>query len=166
MPLVTPKETAERRPQKTKPNSIIEAEGTPVSVRHDGDGLIMGSVDRTLTYRQRGRLRQRKYREIVVAYLDAQPHLPPEVDAVLGKWKRPHSNGVHGEPLFYKIFGDNPKVGDSATLGQVFERTLKGVDKMNDLMRRWAKQGRILVEYKFNEDDPLRSLYTIIKFTQ
>lgn len=108
--------------------------------------------------------KRRKQIKTICDWFDAaKPHATPEVLAIISNWKNPRVGGTgnFGEPLFTKIFGATPKVGDKATLGEVVSRILKGVDKMNQLIKKWAENGTAVVEYVHNEANPLQSVYTI-----
>jgi len=100
----------------------------------------------------------------IIEWVDsAKPALPPEVAAIIANWKNPRSGGSgnFGEPIFSKIFGPSPKAGDKVTLADVVSRSLKGVDKMNQLIKKWAENGTATVEYVHNAQNPLQSVYTI-----
>jgi hypothetical protein len=116
------------------------------------------------------KLKERRKQEKVAIckYLRTLGTLPSEIEAIVHDWENPRQGGggAFGEPLFFKIFGQAPKVGDTVTLNDVVNRTLKGVDKMNELMRKWreggggAKTGTV-VEFAYNASAPLQSVYTI-----
>ena len=48
---------------------------------------------------------------------------------------------------FNKIFGDNPKVGDSISLSAIFAKTLMGKSKVDAYVKKWAAEGTV-VEFK------------------
>lgn len=49
--------------------------------------------------------------------------------------------------LFNKVFGDNPKVGDSITLQTFMEKTLKGKSQLDFYVKnRWAERGITVIE--------------------
>ena len=52
-----------------------------------------------------------------------------------------------GTPVFTKLFGDPPKVGDKITALKVFETTGKGFAEMRKLMKQWAEKQHTTVEY-------------------
>lgn len=64
------------------------------------------------------------------------------------------------EPVFAKLFGDNPQVGDSITIRDVFQKTLKGKSNMDNLVKKWAEKG-IVISYAANAEDITLSTYTI-----
>lgn len=98
---------------------------------------------------------QKKQREllaqngkIVNDYIKTLKNVPQEVvDAAawLGREKK-EAGAVFGKPVFYKIFGNTPKIGDKVTALKVFEETGKGFAEMRQLMKKWAdKQGITVV---------------------
>jgi len=70
-------------------------------------------------------------------------------------------SGAFGESIFNKIFGATPQVGQSATIQDVFTRTMKGVSQMNALVRRWAAKGVAVIEYQHDAANPFQSKYVI-----
>lgn len=62
--------------------------------------------------------------------------------------------------LFKTIFGDNPQVGDSVTLQEVFNKTLKGKSNIDFYVKRWAEKG-IVVSYEADAANLLNSKYVI-----
>lgn len=72
--------------------------------------------------------------------------------------KAPVQNGG----LFTKIFGENPKVGDSVTLRGAFEATTKGKSTIDFYCKKWAEKG-IVVAYKPDAADLFNSKYVIEK---
>lgn len=79
------------------------------------------------------------------------------------KWLTDMANPVSAsgnEPVFGKLFGANPQVGDSITMRDVFEKTLKGKSNIDNLCKKWAEKG-IIVSYKANPEDITLSTYTI-----
>lgn len=63
---------------------------------------------------------------------------------------------------FNVIFGASPKVGDTVTLAEVFNKTLKGKSNIDFYCRKWLEKG-IVVEFKQNSDNILDSVYEITK---
>lgn len=47
---------------------------------------------------------------------------------------------VFGTPVFTKLFGDSPKVGDKVTALKVFETTGKGFAEMRKLIKQWREK--------------------------
>ncbi len=45
-----------------------------------------------------------------------------------------------GTPVFNKLFGDSPKVGDKITALKVFETTGKGFAEMRKLIKQWKEK--------------------------
>ena len=107
--------------------------------------------------------RKRAEQSVVIAFLKTKGPLPPDVQAVVSQWENPVRQGSmnFGEPLFNKIFGAAPKVGDAITLQEVFNKTFKGVDKMNFMIRKWADKKIAVVEYVLNQAEPIKSQYVI-----
>ncbi len=52
-----------------------------------------------------------------------------------------------GTPVFNKLFGATPKVGDKVTALKVFEETGKGFAEMRKLMKQWKEKQNTVVEY-------------------
>ena len=52
-----------------------------------------------------------------------------------------------GIPVFEKLFGATPKVGDKITALKVFETTGKGFAEMRKLMKQWKEKQNTVVEY-------------------
>ena len=52
-----------------------------------------------------------------------------------------------GTPVFTKLFGESPKVGDKATALKVFETTGKGFAEMRKLMKQWKEKNNHIVEF-------------------
>jgi hypothetical protein len=69
--------------------------------------------------------------------------------------------GNFGTPIFNKLFGDTPKVGDTVTLQQVFDITYKGKGQMDSLMKKWKDKNGIEINFAFNKEKPALSTYTI-----
>ena len=85
------------------------------------------------------------------------------MDDKFKKWFSDLANPVSAsgnEPVFGKLFGANPQVGDSITMRDVFEKTLKGKSNIDNLCKKWAEKG-IIVSYKANPEDITLSTYTI-----
>lgn len=61
--------------------------------------------------------------------------------------------------LFTALFGAHPKVGDSITLNDAFQKTLKGKANLDFYVKRWAEKG-IIVTFHQN-DNILESTYVI-----
>jgi len=68
--------------------------------------------------------------------------------------------GFGGTPIFNKLFGASPKVGDSITLQHVFDVTSQGVSKMNGVIRKLAEKG-IVIEYQADAQKASLSKYVI-----
>jgi hypothetical protein len=68
--------------------------------------------------------------------------------------------GIAGPSVFTTLFGDNPKVGDTLTLEQVFNKTYKGKATMDTWLKRWSEKG-ISVSFTPNKEKFLESIYRI-----
>jgi len=62
--------------------------------------------------------------------------------------------------IFTKLFGDNPSVGDSITMAEAFDKTLKGKSAIDAYVKKWAESG-IIVEFELNADKVTDSRYVI-----
>lgn len=62
--------------------------------------------------------------------------------------------------LFNTLFGADPKVGDSISLEDAFNKTLKGKATIDYYVKRWVKQGTI-VTFVPNQANMLKSTYVI-----
>ena len=85
---------------------------------------------------------------------------------VLGLCKDPTEKakgggGFGGPSVFSILFGEHPKVGDTLTLEQAFNKTYKGKSTLDLWVKRWAEKG-IEVEFK-QASKMLESTYTIKK---
>lgn len=69
------------------------------------------------------------------------------------------SNGGSQSSLLTTLFGPSPKVGDSITLADAFNKTFKGKATLDIYVKRWAQKG-VIVEFTSNPD-MLKSTYTI-----
>jgi len=81
---------------------------------------------------------------------------------LLTKAAKAGGGGV-GEPIFDKIFGSNPQVGQSVTVGDVFNKLYKGIDYMNSKCRIWKQKNVAIVKYVHNPQNPIQSQYVIEK---
>lgn len=73
------------------------------------------------------------------------------------------AGGFGGTPVFNKLFGDAPKVGDKITIQDVFNKTMKGISQMTALCRKWEEKNGTIVKYSHNEEKPFLSTYEIVK---
>lgn len=109
--------------------------------------------------------RDAKYNAALLVKKTIEAHklqLTADVIAALELLTRaPRAGGTFGEPLFNKIFGATPAVGQSVTLQDVFNKTQKGADKMASLVRKWESKGVAVVEHVHNSAEPVKSTYTI-----
>jgi len=108
--------------------------------------------------------KRRQQKVDICAYLRSVGNLPANIETIVHDWENPRvggAGGAFGEPFFNKVFGATPKVGDKVTLQDVFNRTFKGVDKMNEFMKKWKEKNTAVVEYIHNPTTPLLSEYVI-----
>lgn len=90
---------------------------------------------------------------------DKKVQLSPEASEALSylcKEGRSSGSVAFGQPVFNKLFGDSPKVGDKITALKVFEVSGKGFAEMRQLMKKWKEKQHIEVVY----DEAVKS-YTI-----
>lgn len=90
---------------------------------------------------------------------DKKVQLSPEASEALSylcKEGRSAGSVAFGQPVFNKLFGDSPKVGDKITALKVFEVSGKGFAEMRQLMKKWKEKQHIDVVY----DEAVKS-YTI-----
>lgn len=69
--------------------------------------------------------------------------------------------GFGGTSFFNKVFGDNPKVGDTITVLDYMKKTLCAKSKLDKAIKEWAEKG-IVVEYT-EKPNQLESVYKIAK---
>lgn len=62
--------------------------------------------------------------------------------------------------VFLSLFGKEPKVGDTFTLEEAFNKTFKGKATLDILIQRWAKKG-VVVECVVNTTRMLDTKYTL-----
>lgn len=70
-----------------------------------------------------------------------------EALAYLCKEGRAAGTSNFGTPVFNKLFGNEPKVGDKVTALKVFETSGKGFAEMRKLMKQWKEKQNTVVEY-------------------
>ena len=94
---------------------------------------------------------------------DKKVELPEQYAKLLNDIVNPvkRSSGSSNNGLFVKLFGAEPKVGDSVTLIDAFRKTLSDKAKIDRYVKQWAEKG-VIVEFKA-EADMLKSTYTIVK---
>lgn len=64
------------------------------------------------------------------------------------------------ESTFNKLFGSNPQVGATCTLADAFNKTLKGKNNLDNLIKKWGEKG-IVVSFKQDAANILNSTYTL-----
>jgi hypothetical protein len=86
---------------------------------------------------------------------------PEETEALARLTRAPGTGrgpGNFGKPVIYQLFGDNPKVGTSITALDVFQKTGKGYQEMNQLVKKWGEKGNVVT---FNPDNKTFTLKEI-----
>jgi hypothetical protein len=74
--------------------------------------------------------------------------------------ERATTGGFGGPSVFGTIFGELPKIGDTVSLQDIFDKTAKGKSTMDVWLKRWDEKG-IKVEFKVNKEKFTQSTYTI-----
>ena len=87
--------------------------------------------------------------------------LPASVVAWMEKETSGRAGG-NGTSFLNKVFGDEPKVGQSITLLDYMKKTFKAKADMDKYCKQWAEKG-IVVEFKADAANMLNSTYTIKK---
>lgn len=115
--------------------------GTPVAKKHNNS-----------EYQKRARAKALESAQLLKKELgDKKVQLSPEATAALAylcKEGRAAGSAVFGQPVFNKLFGDAPKVGDKITALKVFETSGKGFAEMRQLMKKWKEKQNIEVVYE------------------
>lgn len=129
---------------------VKAAEGaTPVAKKHSNS-----------EYQKKARAKALASAQLLKKELgDKKVQLSPEASEALSylcKEGRSAGSVVFGQPVFNKLFGDSPKVGDKITALKVFETSGKGFAEMRQLMKKWKEKQNIEVVY----DESAKS-YTI-----
>lgn len=65
-----------------------------------------------------------------------------------------------GPSVFQTLFGASPKVGQSITLAEAFDKTYKGKSTLDMWVKKWAEKG-VIVECVLNQQKMLATTYTI-----
>lgn len=73
----------------------------------------------------------------------------------------PVVHNMHTGVFFAKVFGANPRVGDSITVGEYLQKTFEAKAKLDMYVKKWAKNG-VIVDV-VNKSNPLETVYTIKK---
>lgn len=93
---------------------------------------------------------------------DKKVTLPEELSKFLDDIANPKAHASGGSsPLFSKLFGNTPKVGDKTTLLEAMQKTMKGKAEIDRYVKIWAEKG---AEIKFVPNaDMLKATYEIVK---
>lgn len=81
--------------------------------------------------------------------------------AFVDRLATPKASHHGGSSLMTQLFGPDPKVGDSVTLNDAFQRTFKGKSTLDFYVKRWATKGTV-IEFKQDSANMLNSTYTIV----
>ena len=74
-----------------------------------------------------------------------------------------NNSGIASTSTFTMMFGADVKVGSKVTLLQAFERTRKGQNEIDRLMRsKWMQKG-IIVKYTRDDKDIFKSTYEVME---
>lgn len=111
-------------------------------------------AEKKMSYGARQRLKQIEAAQRVKAHLEAQgidlTPIQEDLDILLRTRKegvgKTANGGVRTKPILYRLFGNEPKAGDTVTAQEMFERTFKGFQEMRQLIKKWEAKG-IKVEY-------------------
>lgn len=77
-----------------------------------------------------------------------------------------NNSGIASTSTFTMMFGADVKVGSKVTLLQAFERTRKGQNEIDRLVRsKWAQKG-IVVKYTRDDKDIFKSTYEVMELPQ
>ena len=72
----------------------------------------------------------------------------------------PTTGRVAGTSVFSQLFGENPTVGTSVTLRDVFDKTLKGKAEISHYTKLWLEKG-IQVVFEENAASPVESKFVL-----
>ena len=129
--------------------AAVEEATTPVAKKHSNS-----------EYQKKARAKALASAQLLKKELgDKKVQLSPEASEALSylcKEGRSAGSAVFGQPVFNKLFGESPKVGDKITALKVFETSGKGFAEMRQLMKKWKEKQNIEVVY----DESAKS-YTI-----
>lgn len=113
-------------------------------------------TEKKMSYGARQRLKQIEAAQRVKQYLDEKgvdtTPIQEDLDILLRTKKESagtsgtRKGGAKTKPVLYKLFGNEPKAGDTVTAQEMFERTFKGFQEMRQLIKKWEAKG-ISVEY-------------------
>lgn len=104
-------------------------------------------------YQKKQRELTRKHGKTVLEFIKTLKDVPADVKEA-AEWlgrdagtRAPSmGGGQFGKPVFYKLFGDAPKVGDKVTGLDVYNKTEKGYSEMRQLIKKWKEKQGIVVE--------------------
>lgn len=65
--------------------------------------------------------------------------------------------------VFSRLFGDNPQVGQTVTLMEAFEKTMKGKAQIDHFIKKKWEPAGIVVSFEQNPDNLLNSVYKLEK---
>ena len=87
--------------------------------------------------------------------------LDDELKSFLVKGANPTTAGnAGGVSTFTKLFGENPAIGSTVSLMEVFQKTLKGKAAIDHQIKYWEEKG-IVVSFKEDKENIFNSVYTV-----
>lgn len=107
--------------------------------------------------------RQKTAADLIKYLADKKITLPESFSKLLNEIASPsaRTSSSGSSPLFEKLFGANPKVGDKVTLIEVFQKSYKSKAEIDRYVKQWAEKGIVI---EFTQDaNMLGSTYTIKK---
>jgi len=122
---------------------------TPV-VKEDADESASRSgISKGAAYQKKQKeLRYQAALTIQAALKRGNVQLTSEEQKALELLTRAPGSGVahsFGKPIIYRLFGDQPKIGNKVTALEVFERTGKGFQEIKQQIRKWGEKGTKVV---------------------
>lgn len=119
-----------------KPAENVEAGATKVAKKSNSE------------YQKKQRELSKQYGAQLKAYFgDKVPDELKDAVAFFAKERTVKGEKKGDKPVFYKIFGDTPKVGDKKTALEVFESVGKGYGEMRSLLKKWKDKQNIEVAF-------------------
>ena len=107
--------------------------------------------------------RKKTAAELIKYLADKKVQLPETFSKLLNDIANPssRSGGTGSSPLFEKLFGFAPKVGDKVTLLEVFQKSYKSKAEIDRYVKIWAEKGTVIT-FK-PQANMLESTYVIEK---
>jgi len=123
--------------------------------------VVIKSSDKSAYNRQLREVKQQRIATVCEYLEDHVQDLPEEILEIVRIWRNPKLGHLGNKSMFYKIFGDAPRVGDCVTMKVVFNITTQGVSYIKKLIRQWKKKSIAVVEYVPDLDIPGNSMCVI-----